>query len=100
MNGKRAMLIDLSGGRGKETAPIKVMTWTGISVGYAGGIGPDNVGKILSSLLSYDEQGSFWLDMETKVRTDDWLDLDKVELVLNICDKLINEKEGKEYEER
>lgn len=37
--------------------------------------------------------GDFWIDMETGVRTDDWLDLDKVEKVLKICDPIIKEHE-------
>jgi hypothetical protein len=61
-------------------------------VGYAGGISPDNVEKKLRTLLEYDSDERFWIDMETRVRTEDeWLDLDKVERVLEICDPIIKE---------
>ncbi|CAO3446708.1 hypothetical protein [Azospirillum argentinense] len=47
-------------------------------VGYAGGIGPDNVTDVLRLINS---DGPYWICMESGVRTDDWLDLDKVEAV-------------------
>lgn len=84
-------LLDASGGRGIDT-PIEVVTSPGVHVGYAGGISPDNVEKKLRTLLEYDSDERFWIDMETRVRTEDeWLDLDKVERVLEICDPIIKE---------
>lgn len=47
-------------------------------VGYAGGITPDNVLEVLGQI---DATGPYWIDMESGVRTNDWLDLDKVEAV-------------------
>lgn len=85
----RAVLIDPSGGRGKDV-PFEPVTCPGLKVGYAGGITPDNVEEKILPLLSHEEEGEFWIDMETGVRTDDWLDLDKVERVLEICDSIIN----------
>lgn len=32
---------------------------------------------------------SYWIDMESGVRTDDWFDLDKVVKVLQICDNVL-----------
>lgn len=85
-------LLDASGGAGIDT-PIQVVTYPGVHIGYAGGIGPDNVEAKLRTLLEYDSQERFWIDMETHVRTitDDgeWLDLDKVEEVLKICDHIL-----------
>lgn len=84
-------LLDASGGRGIDT-PIQVFDNKDIHIGYAGGINPDNVGKKLKQLLDYYSYGSFWIDMESGVRTeDDWLDLDKVQQVLDVCAPLIAE---------
>ena len=81
-------LIDFSGGRGLDT-PVEVVNVPGVHIGYAGGIGPGNVGQKLRSLLVYPSDGEFWIDMETRVRTDEKFDLDKVEGVLKICDHII-----------
>lgn len=43
-------------------------------VGYSGGIGPDNVRRIIEKI---DAKGPYWIDMENGVRTDDWLDIAK-----------------------
>ncbi len=83
-------LIDFSGGRGLDT-PVEVVNVSGIHVGYAGGIGPENVEAKLRTLLEYPSDGEFWIDMETRVRTEEKFDLDKVEEVLRICDNLIKD---------
>ena len=49
-------------------------------VGYAGGIGPDNIGQAMEFVDRYPES-RLWLDMESRVRTDGRFDLDKVEKV-------------------
>lgn len=79
-----AMLLDASGGRGLVT---ETETYPGGGhVGYAGGLGPDNVAGKLSELLRSPDVGPFWIDMETRVRTDDRFDLDKVQQVLRQVD--------------
>ena len=78
-----SVLLDASGGTGLDTS-IDVLSGN-YKVGYAGGIGPDNVADKLSELLKQEGVGDFWIDMESKVRTDDWFDLDKVHRVLKIC---------------
>lgn len=84
-------LLDASCGCGTDT-PIQIITSPGVHIGYAGGICPDNVADKLRTLLEYPSDEKFWIDMETRVRTcEDWLDLDKVEEVLEICDYLIKE---------
>ena len=85
-----SFLLDASGGNGIDT-PIDIVTAPGVHIGYAGGIGPDNVAEKLRTLLAYPSDESFWVDMETRVRTDDWLDLDKVEQVLKTCEGLVKE---------
>lgn len=85
-----SFLLDASGGAGIDT-PIQILTSPGTHIGYAGGIGPDNVEGKLRTLLEYDSKEKFWIDMETRVRTEEWLDLDKVEQVLVICERLLKE---------
>jgi len=69
-------LFDTSGGRGE--APFVWPAYPGRMVGYAGGLGPETV---LGALEAIDAQGSYWIDMESGVRTDDWFDLDLCEKV-------------------
>jgi hypothetical protein len=74
-------LLDASGGRGE------VAIWAERPekrLGYAGGIGPDNVVQQIEHLLSYTTEQDFWIDMESGVRTDDRFDLDKVHRVLEL----------------
>ena len=82
------MLLDASGGLGINT-PIEVYP-TQFKVGYAGGMNADNVAEKLEYLLTNENVGDFWIDMETGVRTDDWFDLDKVEQVLEICQGVLD----------
>ena len=86
--GKASVLWDPSGGRGIRGAfsllpgrgLVGALT-AGVSapVGYAGGIGPDNISEVLAQLS---DRGPCWIDMESNVRTNDRLDLDKVRAVL------------------
>jgi hypothetical protein len=79
---KASVLYDPSGGRGRSPTAWPQQLYGG-SVGYAGGIGPENVVEVLEDLGARE---SFWIDMETKVRNDaDQLDLQKVEAVLLAC---------------
>ncbi len=65
-------LHDESGGRG-TTAEWPTAPCNHFLTGYAGGITPDNVRDRIKTIRAND----YWIDMETGVRTDDWLDLDK-----------------------
>lgn len=76
-------LYDVSGGVGREPTSWAVAADTSAFVGYAGGLGPDNVASALESISRHHPEGKpFWIDMETRIRTDDILDLDKCEAVL------------------
>jgi len=80
--------FDPSGGRGKGPAAWpKPPHANDVSVGYAGGLGPDNLQQTLASLHSLvaAQQSTFWIDMETKVRTNDVFDLEKVRQCLVIA---------------
>lgn len=76
-----ALLFDTSAGRGvsPDSWPAPV---PGHFCGYAGGINPENVGKNLDMISTVATGQVTWIDMETGVRTNDLLDLEKVRRVL------------------
>lgn len=59
--------------------------------GYAGGLGPDNLAEQIPLIADRAGDCRFWIDMETKVRSDDdtLFDLAKVERCLEICKPFI-----------
>ncbi len=69
-------LFDRSGGKGVLPTHWPIGP-AGQLVGYAGGINPDNAAEVVSRI----QADRYWIDMETGVRTEDWLDLDKCEAV-------------------
>jgi hypothetical protein len=69
-------LHDESGGRGIESMS-RPRQEAATLVGYAGGIGPHNVRRVVAGI----DACTYYLDMESLVRTDDWLDLNKCEAV-------------------
>lgn len=83
-----SILLDASGGHGIDTK-IVPLGLEGVKIGYAGGINPDNVAEKLSTLLDSELTNSFWIDMESGVRTDDWFDLDKAHKVLETCKQIM-----------
>ena len=86
-----SMLIDDSGGQGIDS-PINIYSSVyNHKIGYAGGFNPDNVAEKLNYLFENVHDGELWIDMESGVRTGDWLDLDKVRRVLEICKPIIKE---------
>ena len=78
-----AYLIDASDGRG-----LSPDTWNhkfdfDINYGFAGGLGPDNLEQEMIKIEEYAGTRT-WVDMENKLRTDDWFDVDKAKQVLDI----------------
>jgi hypothetical protein len=70
-----ALLIDGSGGRGiLPTSWSQPATWK--DVGFAGGLGHDNLATELPKIASM-ARGDWWVDMENNIRTDDWFDIEK-----------------------
>lgn len=53
--------------------------------GYAGGLGPENLAEQIPLIGAASEGAPFWIDMETKVRTDGRFDLAKVRRCLEIA---------------
>lgn len=72
-----SLLFDRSGGKGRRSTIFPDQPNEKVLVGYAGGISPENVTGTIKRISAT----KYWLDMETGVRTDDWLDLDKCEAV-------------------
>lgn len=81
-----AFLFDCSGGKGiipeQWIRPID-----SFYCGYAGGLGPISLHEQLPKILEIADDKEIWIDMETKVRSDDNLlfDLNKVRVCLEIC---------------
>lgn len=86
-NTYHSLLFDPSGGRG-----IGGHAWPSpppaTRMGYAGGIGPDNIEQVLDQVAPL---GAAWIDMESGVRTDDRFDLDKVREVLARAERWRNQ---------
>ena len=77
-----AILVDGSGGRGiTPTEWVRPNTWK--NVGFAGGLGPDNLAEQLPKIAA-EAEGNWWIDAENSLRTDDWFDLDKAKRCLEI----------------
>ncbi len=81
-------LCDMSCGRGTP-AEWPPAGWTErcsrrIRLGFAGGIGPDNVVSVVQSIRRVHPR-EFWIDMESGVRTHNLFDLAKVRKVLWLC---------------
>lgn len=73
---------DNSGGTGKTET-----TWFKNNdkyFGYAGGIGEENVIEVIESINKIHNE-DYWIDMETKIRTNDKFDIKKCE---SICKKI------------
>lgn len=69
------ILMDKSGGRGISPSGGWDPPTTTKRVGYAGGLGPDNLETSLLAIASV-AAGPFWVDMEGKLRDEsDWFDL-------------------------
>jgi hypothetical protein len=80
-----SVLLDPSGGRGIDAQAEWVAPPPGISVGYAGGINPDNVVDVIERLNAIPLEQSYWIDMESGVRIDDQFDLTQVVRVLELA---------------
>lgn len=70
-----AVLVDASGGRG-----ISPNGWPALAtkkaIGFAGGLGPDNLATELAEIQQVAKPG-WWCDMEGKLRVDDWFSVER-----------------------
>jgi len=85
------ILFDGSKGKGVSPdawpVPIQRGSFTHFC-GYAGGLGPDAVQAqlpVIQAVVQTQKNVSYWIDMETGIRTDNEFDLAKVEQVLAFC---------------
>lgn len=78
-------LFDRSGGAGvlPEAWPAPIWSYQG----YAGGLGPENLAAEIAKIGEAAGESRIWIDMETRVRSDDdqILDLGKVSHCLNVA---------------
>lgn len=81
-------LLDRSGGRGIELTEFPAPA-PGVYCGYSGGLGPDNLGAVLAGLTAMPGDAPFWVDLESKARSDvdgrSVFDLAKVRRCLEIA---------------
>jgi phosphoribosylanthranilate isomerase len=82
-------LFDTSSGAGilPNTFP---MPYSGVTCGFAGGLGPDNLKDVVTTFKeTLNPTKSFWIDMETRVRTKGKFDLNKVAQCAEIVAKTV-----------
>lgn len=81
-----SLLQDMSGGTGAEAEkwfiPSSLAQKARMTIGYAGGLKPENFKEQLHSMSKASCGLSFWTDCESGVRTDDWFDTDKAESMM------------------
>lgn len=85
-DGSASVLYDVSGGQGLSP-PYWPRPRGAMRLGYAGGIGPENVIDVLFAIAPLDHD--FWIDMESGVRTEGRFDLAKVRRVLELTEPVI-----------
>ena len=85
-----ALLIDASGGRGVSPEQW-IRPETDKQVGFAGGLGSDNLEDQLN-LISPIAKGLWWVDMEGKLRRDDWFSGLSAKAVVNIFNEWKNKR--------
>jgi len=76
------LLVDGSCGTGRSPERWERPD-THLQVGFAGGLGPENIGSELAKIHSV-AKGRYWIDLEGKLRTDDWFDV-------ALCEKFLME---------
>lgn len=88
-----AALFDISHGAG-ESPKEWLKPLPDMYCGYAGGLGPDNLEEELKRIEAVVGYEHIWIDMETKVRSDDdrQFDLDKVAKCLEIAKQYTESK--------
>jgi hypothetical protein len=85
-----SILFDTSGGHGVTPTQWPDLA-PGMKCGFAGGLGPDNLEEALCSLSALVGHAQVWIDMESRVRSEDGeiLDIDKVRTCLEIAGRYV-----------
>ncbi len=87
-----APLFDASGGAGivPDEWPTKDFGFGGeFASGYAGGLGPDNLAVQIPLIRLAVQTPTFWIDAETKIRTNERFDLAKARKFLEFAGEFI-----------
>lgn len=87
-----SILFDQSGGRGQFLDMTDINQNPYIKAGYAGGINANNVATVLNHFFKKANH-PFWIDVESEVRTRDYLDLEKVYKLLTNAKEVIDNYE-------
>lgn len=74
------VLYDTSGGSGRPTQHW-LPPFERKATGYAGGLGPEGIHESLEAIANAAGTTPVWIDMESRVRTDGYLNLDKCAVV-------------------
>lgn len=83
------VLMDASRGTGKAPATwVRPAALDALHVGYAGGIGPENIETVLRDVSA--PRRACWIDMESGIRTDNQFDAAKAEAVLQAVEVFAN----------
>lgn len=87
------ILFDGSGGFGRVLEePQKPID--GFYCGYAGGIGPETVLDIVTKIDKVVSDEYYYIDMESKIREDDYLSIDKCIEVVKIVNQYLEDQES------
>lgn len=87
------ILFDGSGGFGRVLEePQKPID--GFYCGYAGGIGPETVLDIITNIDKVVSDEYYYIDMESKIREDDYLSIDKCIEVVKIVNQYLEDQES------
>jgi len=73
-------LFDVSFGTGVRPTAWPPLPGSGPFCGYSGGIGPETAAAVVAAIAA-PTGALYWIDMESRIRTDGWLDLAKCEAV-------------------
>lgn len=73
-------LFDTSFGKGSRPSAWPMLPIAGPFCGFSGGLNPDNVRDTIERIAA-PPGALYWIDMESGVRTDGWLDVSKCEAV-------------------
>lgn len=73
-------LFDVSFGKGSRPSVWPALPAAGPFCGFSGGLNPDNVRETLERIAA-PPGVPYWIDMESGIRTDGWLDVAKCEAV-------------------
>ena len=84
-----SILYDGSGGFGRTIEKFEPPVGEYFT-GYAGGLNPDNVKDIITNINSVVGEYDYYIDMESGIRTNDLLDLEKCKSVIATARKFVN----------